>query len=88
MISVRLVPDAATAVTHRRRFSAIAMSTSDVGEQITGHLLAFGLDRVARADLGEQGAGFGGAQVQECSAGDQVAQVPVQPVHRPASLSG
>lgn len=40
------------------------VETSDVGEQVAGHLRAFGLDRVAGTDLGEQGVGLGGAQVQ------------------------
>lgn len=61
---------------------------ADVGEEVTGHLLAFGLDGVCGTDSGEQRGGLDRGEVQWCSTGNQVAQVPVETVRRPAAFSG
>ena len=59
-----------------------------VGEELSGHLLALGLDAVAGADLGEKTRRGVSAEVDWRAAGDQVAQVPVQPVDHTAPFAG
>ena len=59
-----------------------------VGEELSGHLLALGLDAVAGAGLGEQTRRGVSAEVGGRAAGDQVAQVPVQPVDGSAAFAG
>ena len=59
-----------------------------VGEEVSGHLLAFGFDAVSGAHFGEQSCGGLGAELGWSAAGDQVAQVSVQPVDHAAPLPG
>ena len=65
-----------------------AVEAPHVDEEVSGHLLALGLDAVCGTDLSEQGGGFLGVELGGRSAGDQVAQVSVQPVDRAAPFAG
>ncbi len=57
-------------------------------EEVSGHLLALGLDAVCGAHLSEQGGGGLGAELGWRSVGDQVAQMSVQPVDCAAPFAG
>ena len=65
-----------------------AVEAPHVDEEVAGHLLALGLDAVCGTDLSEQGGGRLGVELGGRSAGDQVAQVSVQPVDRAAPFAG
>ena len=66
----------------------VVVGAGGVGEEGAGHLLALSLDAVAGTDLSGQGGGGLGVELGGRSAGDQVAQVSVQPVDRSAPFAG
>ena len=65
-----------------------AVEAAHVDEEVSGHVLALGLDAVAGTDLSEQGGGGLGVELGWRSAGDQVAQMSVRPVDRLAPFAG
>ena len=59
-----------------------------VSEEGAGYLLALSFDAVAGTDLGGQTCGCVSAEVDRRAAGDQVAQMSVQPVECSAPFAG
>ena len=66
----------------------VVVGAGGVGEEGAGHLLALSFDAVAGTDLGGQTCGCVSAEVDRRAAGDQVAQMSVQPVECSAPFAG
>ena len=66
----------------------VVVGAGGVGEEGAGHLLALSFDAVAGTDLRGQTCGCVSAEVDRRAAGDQVAQMSVQPVECSAPFAG